>query len=530
MKGCLNIILGFIFLLNPALILAQLSPGDLSASHSNLEGISNCTKCHVLGNKLSGDKCLACHTEIYERITAQKGYHSSVEVKGKECISCHSEHNGKDFELVRLDVKKFDHSLTGYRLSEPHSKADCKTCHIPKNIIDQKIRVRKNTWLGVQTSCLTCHNDYHRQTLPSNCLECHFEDNFKPASKFNHDNSRFKLAGRHKTVECSGCHKTQVIDGKNFQEFRGIEFSNCTSCHVDPHQNKFGQNCRQCHTEESFHIIKNTAGFDHNKTAFKLEGKHQAVDCNKCHKTKYTDPLKHDRCTDCHNDYHYGQFTENGRVKNCSECHSVNDFTQHNYTLENHNQSKFVLRESHTAVPCFECHKKEQKWSFRSIGINCSDCHRDIHKSFIDIKYYAGSDCSICHKESRWDEVSFDHSTTGFLITGAHKTATCRDCHFKKNGSGIIVQSFNTLNGYCTECHSDNHNKQFEKDGKTDCTICHATVNWKATTFDHNKTAFRLDGKHANLRCTSCHKPQNEGSVRFTLYKIKDFRCEACHY
>jgi hypothetical protein len=37
---------------------AQISPGDLSNPHSNLEGISNCTQCHVLGNKQTNEKCL----------------------------------------------------------------------------------------------------------------------------------------------------------------------------------------------------------------------------------------------------------------------------------------------------------------------------------------------------------------------------------------------------------------------------------------------------------------------------------------
>ena len=79
---------------------AQLSPGDLSRSHAHLEGISNCTKCHELGNKITDEKCLSCHTEISDRIRLNKGYHSSDEVKGKQCIACHSEHNGKDFQLI----------------------------------------------------------------------------------------------------------------------------------------------------------------------------------------------------------------------------------------------------------------------------------------------------------------------------------------------------------------------------------------------------------------------------------------------
>ena len=52
---------------------AQISPGDLSASHSELEGMANCTKCHVLGGKVANDKCLDCHKELKARIDQKKG-------------------------------------------------------------------------------------------------------------------------------------------------------------------------------------------------------------------------------------------------------------------------------------------------------------------------------------------------------------------------------------------------------------------------------------------------------------------------
>jgi predicted CXXCH cytochrome family protein len=179
---------------------AQISPGDLSNAHSSLEGLSNCTQCHVLGNKQTNEKCLACHTEINDRIKTGKGYHSSSEVKGKECFSCHSEHNGKNFQLVRLDIQKFDHKLTGYQLSVPHAKKDCKDCHATKFIGEPKLKNKKHTYLGVKTECLNCHNDYHLRTLSSDCLTCHTPEAFVPASKFSHDNAKFKLAGKHRSV------------------------------------------------------------------------------------------------------------------------------------------------------------------------------------------------------------------------------------------------------------------------------------------------------------------------------------------
>jgi hypothetical protein len=509
---------------------AQLSPGDLSGPHSHLEGISNCTQCHVLGNKVSRDKCLACHTELLKRINDQKGYHSSPDVRGKDCFDCHSEHNGKNFQLVRLETAKFDHKLTGFTLSTPHAKKTCNDCHNQKFIADQKIKEKKFTYLGLSTECLTCHADYHQQTLSTNCLSCHTAEAFKPAAKFNHSTARFQLKGKHQAVDCQKCHKTEMVNGKKFQEFRGVPFANCTNCHKDPHQNKFGQNCRQCHTEESFRGAKSSGNFDHSKTAFPLAGKHQNVTCGACHKTKVTDPLKHDKCTDCHTDYHRGQFARNGASPDCSQCHTVKGFTQFSFTFEQHSKTAFPLQGSHTAVACFECHKKQEKWNFREIGIKCKDCHTDIHKTYLEEKYYPGFNCAVCHKEARWSDISFDHTKTGFSLTGAHSVQKCRVCHFPKDQSGVTVQKFAGLSKDCTTCHTDRHYGQFEVSGKTDCERCHGTDNWKASKFDHSKTNFKLDGKHINVACAKCHKPQQEGSLTVVRYKIKEYKCESCHF
>jgi hypothetical protein len=520
----------FIIMLSFFKVTAQISPGDLSNPHSPLEGISNCTQCHDLGNKVSNDKCLKCHSEILRRITDQKGYHSSVEIKGKDCSACHSEHNGKNFQLIRLDAAKFDHNLTGYPLSVPHAKQECKVCHTPQNITDQKLKVKKVTFLGVNTECLACHADYHLRTLSPNCLNCHNPESFVSASKFNHDNARFKLAGKHKNVDCIKCHKIEMPGGKKFQKFRGIQYTNCTSCHKDPHSNKFGQNCRQCHSEESFQVSGIVKNFDHNKTSFRLEEKHLIVNCKACHKTKLTDPLKHDRCTDCHADYHKKQFVNFGVTPDCSQCHSVKSFTMFSFTVENHNLSRFPLEGAHTAIPCYDCHRKQERWNFRDIGTDCKDCHADIHQTFIQPKYYSDASCKVCHTVNRWTDITFDHSKTAFNLTGVHVNLECRACHFRKDSDGNIKQKFSGLSANCAECHNDNHFKQFEQNGITDCTTCHDTDNWKASRFDHNNTAFKLDGKHLNIACENCHKPDQVGSNFYIVYKLKEFKCESCHF
>jgi len=507
---------------------AQISPGELASPHSQLEGLSNCTKCHILGNKVTGEKCLECHSEIKDRINLQKGYHISGDVKGKECIVCHSDHHGKNFQLIRFDAVKFDHKLTGYNLSAAHAKRQCTDCHNVKFITDQKIKSKKYTYLGVGTSCLSCHEDYHQKTLSSDCLSCHNPDSFKPASKFNHDNTKFRLTGKHESLDCSKCHKIETSAGKKFQDFRVTEFA-CANCHKDPHQNKFGQNCSQCHNDESFQVVKGVSGFDHNKTNFKLEDKHLAVNCKACHKTKFTDPLKFKYCTDCHTDYHKKQFVKNGVSPDCSQCHTVKGFTQFSFTVDQHNQGSFALQGAHLAIPCTDCHKKQKDWNFRSIGMVCKDCHKDIHKNQIDAKFYPAADCRVCHNANNWDDITFDHSKTEFKLTGAHLQQNCKNCHLAKTSEGSTIPKFSGLPVNCSACHDDKHFKQFDKNGVTNCTDCHDTDNWKASKFDHNLTDFKLDGKHINVPCLKCHKPQQEGSSFYVKYKLKVFTCESCH-
>lgn len=508
---------------------AQLSPGDLAEPHSHLEGLSNCTQCHILGEKVSNDLCLDCHNDLKQQIDQKKGYHSSSEIAGKDCIKCHSDHHGKKFEMIRFDKEKFNHSLTGYNLIGTHKKQKCEDCHKAEFISSKEIKKKKNTFLGLKTDCLSCHADYHQNTLPIDCQQCHTLESFKPASKFKHENTKFLLKGKHKDLECIKCHKTITLNGKQIQQYPGIPFKSCTSCHTDVHNNKFGQNCTQCHTEQSFQIIKSMSGFDHNKTSFKLVDKHLNVDCKECHKTKLTDPLNHGRCTDCHDDYHKNQFAKQGLNPDCSDCHSTLGFKGSSFSIEQHNTSNFKLEGAHLATPCFVCHKKEEKWNFRNIGINCVDCHDDIHKKHIDEKYYPKSNCKNCHNVNTWAEISFEHSLTDYELLGKHKDQSCRACHFKVLDDGKDQQQFAWLTSNCTECHNDQHQNQFDVNGITDCLSCHDFNNWNADNFDHSKTLFPLDGKHKNVACAECHKSKIVGMTKFIQYKLNEFRCENCH-
>ncbi len=586
---------------------AQISPGDLTQSHADLEGIRNCTKCHTLGDKVSNQKCLECHKEIAVRIDELKGYHASKEVIGKDCATCHSEHHGRKFDMVRFDEDNFNHNLTGYKLTGEHKVIDCRECHIPDFIDDPEIKKKDETYLGLQQDCISCHEDYHQNTLASNdCASCHSTEAFAPADFFDHEKTKFALKGKHKEVECIDCHQKESRNNKDFQHFADVPFTNCKSCHDDPHQNnlgtncktchtedsfsalnrirkfnhsktkfplkgahkkincaechqmdedpksifqdqlgvktnacischddvhnnKFGSNCAECHNEESFHSVR-TDNFNHSKTDFELVAKHNEVDCRQCHTQSFTDPVEHNTCAACHTDYHEGQFVKNTVAPDCAECHTEEGFDIPLYTIEDHAKTEFPLDGGHVATPCFACHLQDDKWEFRNIGIRCVDCHEDVHEGYIDSKYYPEQTCENCHQTASWFENTFDHSLTAFELQGVHAELECMTCHSLDDKSHQnAYEGFVDLSSQCHSCHENVHEQQFEIDGITDCARCHGFENWDLSDFNHDNTAFRLEGKHAEVACEACHKEIEVEDKIIVQYKFESFECIDCH-
>ena len=589
----------------------QISPGKLAESHSHLEGIRNCTQCHILGKKVSNQKCLDCHGTIQSLINSNKGYHASDEVKKQDCFECHSDHHGRKFDMVRFDQDAFEHILTGYALEGAHASVDCRECHIPDYIDDLNIAKRENTFLGLTEDCASCHTDYHQATLSTDCASCHSTETFRPASGFNHSQTEFNLLGAHLDIDCVECHPFTSRNGMEFQEFNNIPFDDCVTCHKDPHQakingscmqchtessfetfignnlfdhnrntafdlkgkhwdlncyschaqisdavgvfqdkigidenscvschqdvheNKFGTDCAQCHQESSFRLLKTMDFFDHSVTDYALEGRHVGVDCKSCHEQDYLEPIDFTACQNCHIDYHEGQFADQeGRSPDCANCHSVFDgFEVTHYTIEQHMSSEFPLEGAHLATPCNSCHMKNEKWTFKDIGINCISCHTDIHDDEISEQYYPEQNCAVCHVPDAWNSiVAFDHTLTEWPLEGGHIDVDCKECHFEFSDEySIFIQSFKSLTSECTQCHENIHRDQFAIQGKTNCTRCHVVDDWFPSRFNHNETMFPLEGKHVGVACIECHKEEMiEGSV-FVNYQIEQFECIDCH-
>ncbi len=508
---------------------SQLSPGDLSKAHAPLEGLNNCTKCHVLGQKETTANCLKCHTEIQQLIDKKQGYHASTDVKGKNCAECHGEHFGRDFKIAPLNQTTFDHNLAGFQLEGKHSRLNCRDCHKPELIVNHISQKKGKTWLGLGSECLSCHTNYHQNTLSDNCLGCHDQNAFRPAPGFNHAETPYPLIGQHQTVDCVGCHKVTTRNSQKFQQFAGIQFSNCTDCHQDVHDNKFGPDCRKCHNEFSFNTLNANHSFDHDQTNYPLSGKHKELDCKACHQNSLTQPLKYQQCNNCHPDYHQNQFAQDGVSPDCAECHAVTGFSPSTFTLEKHQQTSFPLEGAHMATPCFECHRQNDTWDFSNKGTNCTHCHENFHEDALPEKYGSQNDCNYCHSVNSWSEIAFNHSLTHFELKDRHLQVSCSDCHFSSGAEGTLVQKFSGLESACESCHADVHFRQFAQNNQTECERCHSAQSWSAENFNHDTARFKLEGEHAKLDCQSCHKPTEGLTPNYIVYKFEDISCASCH-
>ena len=506
---------------------AQISPGDLTTAHESLEGISNCTKCHILGEKVDNKRCLDCHTEISNLIKSNRGYHSSSEVKNEDCFKCHGEHFGRDFTLIRFDKNKFEHGLTIFPLEGKHKEAKCESCHQSKFINSEELKSKRSTYLGLETNCESCHEDYHLGSFKNReCKSCHNSELWRPAVGLDHADTKFKLAGAHEKVKCENCHQIGKQNGKEFQVFKVKKFNECIDCHKDIHSGKFGTNCLECHTVLTFKSIANRNKFDHSKTDFKLSGAHIKVSCNQCHTKGISVKLKYANCYDCHSDYHKSEFNENGVQPDCKKCHTEERFSPSLFTLNNHSKTNFILDGSHLAVPCNKCHLTDSRWTFTFKNKNCETCHDNIHGDLI-LKYKNEKEfCEKCHNSKSWSQIEFNHDKTNFNLIGKHTSTECSKCHFTTAQQPLL---FSKLTEKCEECHKDIHSGQFKEKFLNDCSKCHLPNNWNEVNFDHDQTRFKLDGYHIKLSCNQCHKSELINGEKFVNYKFEDITCKSCH-
>ena len=506
----------------------QISPGELSRAHEHMEGMTNCTQCHEHGKEITGLKCIGCHLEIQNAIISKHGFHFFN--TSSSCITCHKEHLGRDAAITQFDKKKFDHTKTGYTLTGKHASQQCETCHSINHIKDTVItRILKQyphqSYLGLRQQCSDCHTDPHANSLGSACQNCHTANGWKPASSFSHANTKYPLIGKHGSILCVQCHESfKTRDIAHPLLFSIKEYADCNACHKSPHGERFSkQTCSSCHSPVAWSTV---TGFDHSKTVFALIGKHVSVACEKCH-TGLTNRDKNVQkdfttkgfkdCSPCHVSPHAAAFS----LKPCTWCHTPRQWSEVSEKNFDHAITSFPLRGKHASLKCNKCHQANGKQSFTNTfklaKKTCIDCHEDKHKGQFKQKY--GNDCSRCHTEEAYSPSTFSfeqHQLTKFVLTNAHLTVPCRECHFKEQD-----WIFHFEKTSCESCHKDPHNGRFAEFIKEQsCAACHGTDSWKHIVFDHSKTAFRLVGQHATVTCNKCHAKEFKGTSR---------ECNECH-
>lgn len=415
-------------------------------SHAQIE---ECKACHTAPweRETMADRCLDCHTNIAAQMMSIAELHGAIIQKDHDlaCRDCHRDHRGKTASLTDLGNNVFPHEALGYSLEGHQFKVareafECVDCH------------GDDVTSFASDSCLTCHREMdvvfaqtHLLEFGAECLVCHDGiDTY--GDDFDHNRFNFQLAGKHAGLACSQCH----LNARSISDLQ-VTLQDCYSCHQqeDPHEFAYGVECQTCHSPEGW----KPANFDHNLSAFRLEGRHAEAACEECH--------------------------TNGLYNG-------------------------------TPTDCFSCHQRDDEHGGRF-----------------------GTDCSICHVPSAWEDATFDHTPTLFPLTGAHVQVTCESCH-----KGGVYKNTPTS---CVSCHAEPvaHFGQFG----TDCAACHSTSAW-LPAFYNGPHVFPMNHEGANNKCQTCHP---DGLTTFTCYGchehnltkiaqehreegISDFQnCVACH-
>lgn len=544
---CASLAVGLAGLL-PSAKAQLISPGELTAAHSSLEGIRNCTNCHEIGQRgISPTKCLNCHTPLRSRINQNEGFHAQV---GRECGSCHKDHFGSRFDPVRLSTGSFNHNDTGFRLLGRHRNLTCRGCHTASAVTDLEVRRFKGqagrlgqTFLGLPDQCATCHDDDdpHGSTFQwTTCSTCHSPAGWDDISNFDHADTGFALLGRHAQATCAGCHGPASQGPARFANTS----PSCASCHggESPHSQRLNaRNCASCHNASGWSGVQN---FNHASTGFTLVGQHARATCASCHGPASRGAARFrgldNACASCHDDEnpHGEQFA----ARDCASCHTA--ATWNSAPNFNHNRTEFPLTGSHEGITCASCHPgsgPEQQFAGTEHA-TCATCHDDAHEGDF------GADCATCHTTTSWqrmgqtfDASRFNHAAqTGYELVGAHVQLDCANCHAQPARSDETIQitllaggadvSFPALQADdCQSCHQDFHKGELATvAGGPVCDNCHGQDGWTPTTFDftrHDETSFPLSGGHLATPCTACHTNSELEAPVFEL----DQACESCH-
>jgi hypothetical protein len=349
-------------------------------------------------------------------------------------------------------IAGFDHSKTPWPLHGKHQEVACSGCH-------GEGRAAKYAGVDAQ-DCDSCHEDPHAARFePTPCLRCHDESGWA-VGDFDHARTDFPLTGAHTSVTCVTCH----ADGK----WSGIPHDSCASCHSSesPHGAAFAdETCETCHTTVDW-----KAAFAHDaETSFALGTRHDGLACLDCHEGLDKFAGLGSECVACHLDDKPRMHFDG----DCGTCHQADEWLPATVVGLDHAQTGFPLEGAHGKAACAACHDRGEPYSAAD-GASCVDCHadEDAHRNLL------GDVCGDCHTPLAWERTRWRHDQSGWPLRGAHRLASCDDCH------AVGYVGTPTDCGACHRAQAPASIPAHQSEYFAECELCHRPYTW-ASVYPH---------------------------------------------
>jgi hypothetical protein len=232
--------------------------------------------------------------------------HRASLTAGLDCSACHTPDSWKSMS-TGSGSSGFDHSRTGFPLSQRHASVPCAGCHRSDRAITRQ--------------CSGCHTDAHAGQLGAGCDGCHSAAGwYQTTAAARHRQTRLPLTGMHALTDCRDCHQRTADN-----TWSGVP-ADCFACHeadyrrsdihplhvgvaADPAQPPFPRDCAQCHRATGWlpAFVRSEvlsvglalrAPEQHDRYFPLSQGPHRGVDCANCHGSAAAPGAV--RCTGCH--------------------------------------------------------------------------------------------------------------------------------------------------------------------------------------------------------------------------------------
>ena len=240
----------------------------------------------------------------------------------------------------------------------------------------------------------------------------------------------------------------------------------------------------------------------HDKTTFRLDGRHAAVACESCH-LKGVYKGTPNRCVDCHWVRRQDDRFRLQLGSQCEQCHTSTAWTE--VRFDHGATTGMPLNGAHRQLTCQSCHKNDD---LRSANGACVSCHRKEYDATRSPNHAAAgfpTACESCHKASdmSFAGATFDHQAS-FPLVGPHATQSCAACHTNNVYKGTARD--------CVGCHRTDYDRTTSPAHaaagfSTTCETCHKPTDgsFRGAVFNH-ATVFPLVGTHAQQVCATCHQ------------------------